>query len=38
LNTLLQNPVASLGAGMTLPFLQWRQRQLDIKISKTEYE
>lgn len=38
LSTLLQNPVASLGAGLTLPFLQWTQRQLDIKISKAEYE
>ena len=35
---MLQNPVTSLGAGLTLPFLQWNQMQLNIKISKTNYE
>ena len=35
---MLQNPVTSLGVGLTLPFLQWNQMQLNIKISKTNYE
>jgi len=34
----LQNPVASLGAGLTLPFLQWTQMKLNIQVSETEYE
>ena len=38
LSNMLQNPVASLGVGLTLPFLQWNQMQLNIKISKTNYE
>jgi len=35
---ILQNPVGSLGAGLTLPFLQWNQMQLNIKISRADYE
>ncbi|MDE1462111.1 efflux transporter outer membrane subunit [Spartinivicinus poritis] len=35
---ILRNPVASLGAGLTLPFLQWRQTQLNIKVSEAAYE
>ncbi len=35
---VLKNPVATLGAGLTLPFLQWNTMQLNIEISKTEYE
>lgn len=38
LSNILQNPVASLGVGLTLPFLQWTQMQLNIKISKADYE
>ncbi|MGY6269921.1 efflux transporter outer membrane subunit [Achromobacter denitrificans] len=38
LSDILQNPVGSLGAGLTLPFLQWNQMQLNIKISKADYE
>lgn len=38
LSNILQNPVASLGVGLTLPFLQWNQMQLNIKISKADYE
>ena len=34
----LKNPVASLGAGLTLPFIQWRQMKLDVKIAEAEYE
>lgn len=35
---LLQNPVASLGSGLTFPFLQWHQMQLNIKVSQADYE
>lgn len=38
LGSLLQNPLATLGAGVSLPFLQYRQMQLDIDVSETEYE
>ncbi|MBD9481945.1 efflux transporter outer membrane subunit [Pseudomonas sp. PDM14] len=38
LGSLLQNPVGALGAGLTLPFLQYRQMQLDIDVSKTDYQ
>lgn len=38
LGNLLQNPVGALGAGLTLPFLQYRQMQLDIDVSKTDYQ
>lgn len=38
LGNLLQNPVGTLGAGISLPFLQYRQMQLDIDISQTDYE
>lgn len=35
---ILRNPIASLGAGLTLPFLQWRQAQLNIQVSEASYE
>ncbi|MCD0505773.1 TolC family protein, partial [Bordetella petrii] len=38
LGNLLQNPVGVLGAGLTLPFLNWNQMQLNIRVSETEYE
>lgn len=38
LATVLQNPIAALGAGITLPFLQWREMQQNIAVSKVEYE
>ena len=38
LGNLLRNPVGALGAGITLPFLQYRQMQLNIDVSKTDYE
>lgn len=38
LANVLQNPVAALGIGITLPFLQWNQMQLDIAASKTQFE
>lgn len=38
LASVLQNPIAALGFGITLPFLQWNQMQLDIAASKTGFE
>lgn len=38
LGELLKNPVGALGAGLTLPFLQYRQMQLDVDVSKTDYQ
>lgn len=38
LSDILKNPIGSLGASLALPFLQWRQTQLEIKISQVEYE
>ncbi|MDD2735328.1 MAG: efflux transporter outer membrane subunit [Desulfuromonadaceae bacterium] len=35
---VLQNPYAALGAGVTLPFLQWNTMKLNVEISKTDYE
>ncbi|WP_255176193.1 efflux transporter outer membrane subunit [Bordetella genomosp. 5] len=37
LGNLLQNPVATLGAGLTLPFLNWNQMRLSIRVSEAEY-
>lgn len=38
LRDVLQNPIATLGAGLILPFLQWNQMQLNIKVSQADYE
>ncbi len=35
---LLKNPVATLGAGLALPFIQWNTRQLTVRVSETQYE
>lgn len=35
---LLQNPVGGLNAGLSLPFLQYRQMNLDIELSEADYE
>ena len=35
---VLQDPVAALGAGLTLPFVQWNTMVLSVKISQTHYE
>lgn len=35
---ILMNPVASLGAGLALPFLNWNEMRLNIKVSETDYE
>jgi len=38
LSRLLSNPIATLGADLALPFVQWRDMQRNIKISETEYQ
>ncbi|WP_437881417.1 efflux transporter outer membrane subunit [Pseudomonas sp. LRF_L74] len=38
LGSLLKNPLGTLGAGISLPFLEYRQMQLNIAVSKTDYE
>ncbi|CAM4085387.1 NodT family efflux transporter outer membrane factor (OMF) lipoprotein [Bordetella tumbae] len=38
LSDVLQNPLGTLGAGLTLPFLNLPQMQLNTDIAKTEYE
>jgi NodT family efflux transporter outer membrane factor (OMF) lipoprotein len=38
LRNVLQNPVAGLGLGLVLPFLQWDQMQRNIQISQADYE
>src|SRR5690606_18529816 len=38
LGSLLQNPLGTLGAGVSLPFLQYRQMQLDIDLAETDYQ
>jgi len=35
---VLQNPVAALGIGLTLPFVQWNTAQLTVKVAQTRYE
>ena len=38
LKDLLRNPVGTLGAGLTLPFLQWRQMSLNNDIADIDYQ
>nr|WP_246791970.1 efflux transporter outer membrane subunit [Burkholderia perseverans] len=38
LERVLQNPVATLGLGLALPFIQWNTMQLKIKVSGAEYQ
>lgn len=38
LSNLLSNPVATLGAGITLPFLNFNQARLNIRVSQADYE
>jgi len=37
LTSVLNNPIGTLGAGLTLPFLNWREMQRTIKVSESEY-
>lgn len=38
LSRLLSNPIATLGANLALPFIEWRDMQRTTKISETDYE
>lgn len=38
LTNVLSNPAATLGAGLNLPFLQWRSMHLAIQVSQKDYE
>lgn len=38
LSSVLKNPVALLGAGLSLPFLQWNDMKRDLKVNELEYE
>lgn len=38
LSNALKNPAATLGAGLTLPFLQWNDMKRDLKVNELEYE
>lgn len=38
LSDVLTNPVATLGAGLSLPFLRWNEMSLNVDIASTEYE
>ncbi|KVE32735.1 RND transporter [Burkholderia sp. TSV86] len=38
LERVLANPIATLGLGLALPFVQWNTMQLQIKVSQTQYE
>lgn len=38
LSEVLRNPVATLGAGLVLPFIQWRDMQRNVAISQADHE
>ena len=38
LTQVLSNPAAILGAGLSLPFLQWNDMKRDLKVNELEYE
>lgn len=38
LERVLSNPVATLGVGLALPFIQWNTMQLQIRVSQSRYE
>lgn len=38
LMTFLHNPVGSVGESLTLPFLEWRQRSVEISLARNDYE
>lgn len=37
LSRVLQDPVGTLGAGLTLPFVNWNQQQLNVQLADAEY-
>lgn len=38
LSQVVRDPVATLGAGLVLPFLNWNEMRLSVKISEADYE
>ncbi|NCD24449.1 MAG: efflux transporter outer membrane subunit [Deltaproteobacteria bacterium] len=38
LRSVLDNPIATLGAGLVLPFVQWNTVRLNIKVGQSQYE
>ncbi len=38
LSNVLSNPAAILGAGLSLPFLQWNDMKRDLRVNELEYE
>ncbi|MDC0609436.1 TolC family protein [Vibrio sp.] len=38
LSNLLNNPIATLGAGLVLPFLEWNQMKINDKIADIDYQ
>jgi NodT family efflux transporter outer membrane factor (OMF) lipoprotein len=38
LSDVVKNPIGTLGAGLTLPFLNFAQNRLNIKVAKADYE
>lgn len=38
LSEALRNPVGTLGVGLVLPFIQWRDMQRNVAISQTDHE
>ncbi|WP_226911398.1 efflux transporter outer membrane subunit [Gallaecimonas mangrovi] len=38
LKNVLENPIGTLGAGLTLPFLEWNTRKYTIKVSENAYQ
>jgi len=38
LSDIIKNPYAVLGAGLSLPFIQWNTMELNVEIAKTDYE
>ncbi|GAB7126671.1 efflux transporter outer membrane subunit [Silvimonas sp. JCM 19000] len=38
LSNVLRDPLGTLGAGLTLPFVQWNTTQLTIKVSQAQYQ
>ncbi len=37
LSQVLQDPVGTLGAGLSLPFVNWNQQQLNVQLADEEY-
>lgn len=38
LSKLLSNPIGSLGASLTLPFVDWHKQRLNVQVAQNEYD